>query len=133
MKTRHITFHRPEEVTNPGDDSRSFLFTLSCVDSDLVGSPEEERLTSEHRLIVTVANNRLPAWAYSDPELIKVLFEIGRREVAEKVKTGSLGRETRVLVHTESHSSTRPYDPSRIAEPQGAVIEVEEQRTIGFK
>jgi hypothetical protein len=95
-------------------------------------TPEEVQSTSEHRLIVTIANNRLPAWGYSDSELIKVLFEIGRREVVAKVEKAALGRETRVLVHTETHSSTRPYDPSRIVEPQGAVFDVEEKRRIGY-
>ena len=132
MKSTRITFGTPTDVTNSGDDSRSFLFPFACVDLDLVGSPEETRFTSEHRLIVTVANDRLPAWNYSDADLLKVLFEIGHRTVAANVKAGTLQREVRVRVHCGTHSRERPYDPARIIEPGGAVFVVEEKRRIGF-
>jgi hypothetical protein len=130
---KRITFSRAVEVTNPGDDSRSFLFAFLMLDAGLVGAPEQAQQTTEHRLIVTVANNRLPAWHLTEPELVKVLFEIGRRAVVEKVKAGSLAREERVMVHTASHPKICPFDPSRIPEPDGAVFEVEEEKRIGFK
>lgn len=133
MGMKQLTFRRPEEVTNPGDDSRSFLFQFSMVASALVGSAEEVRATTEHRLTVTIANNRLPAWHLTDAELVRVLFEIGHRKVAEKVKVGELTQEERVLVHTASHPKICPFDPSRIQEPEGAVVEVEEERKIGFR
>jgi hypothetical protein len=103
------------------------------VDADLTGAPEEAQATTEHRLIVTVANNRLPAWHLADPELVKVLFEIGRRAVTDKVKAGTLARDERVMVHTASHPRACPYDPSRIREAEGAILEVEEERRMGFK
>lgn len=133
MKTKRITFHLPKEVTNPGDDSRSFLYPFSCVDRDLVGTPEEARVTRDHRLIVTAANNRLPAWGLSSPNLVKVLFEIGRRDLGGVVKHGALKREHRVLVSTATHSAVCPFDPDRIKSPEGLVVEVEEERQIGFK
>ena len=130
---KRLIFSPAIEVMNPGDDSRSFRFSFSVVAADLAGAPEEVRATTEHRLIVTVAKNRLPAWGYSEPELIKVLFEIGSREVFKKVRSATLQLETRVLVHTDTHSSTRPFDPTRIVNPEGAVFEVYEERRIGFK
>jgi hypothetical protein len=90
MKTKRITFGVPKEVTNPDEDSRSFLYQFSCVNSDLVGTPEEARVTTEHRLIVTAANNRLPAWGLSDPGLVKVLFEIGKPTLEGVAKKGTL-------------------------------------------
>src|SRR6266511_2533578 len=132
MDTKRIAFGSPKEVTNPGDDSRSFLLPFTYVETNLVGSPEEAGHTSKHRLIVTIANNRLPAWGYSEPDLVKVLFEIGRREVCQRAKSGTLQRDTMVQVHTGSHSKTSPFDPSRIATPDGATLEVEEERRIGF-
>ena len=133
MKIKRITFCNPREVTNPGEDSRSFLYHFSCVDAAVVGAPEEARVTTEHRLIVTIANNRLPAWKLTDADLIKVLFEIGRRKVIEKVKEGSLQQEERVMVNTGTHSAICPFDPTCIKEPDGAVFEVTEKGRIGFK
>ena len=133
MKKKKIRFGRPSEVTNRGDDSRSFLVPFSVVDDDLVGTPEQAQATSEHRLIVTVAGNRLPAWSLADNDLIRVLFEISRRDVADRVKQGTLKRECRVLVSTTTHSATCPFDPARIQEPEGYAMQVEEHRKIGFK
>ena len=133
MKKKQILFGRPTEVTNRGDDSRSFLFPFSVVDADLVGAPEEAQATTQHRLIVTVAANRLPAWSLANNDLIRVLFEIGRRDVANSVKQGTLKRECRVLVSAETHCATRPFNPARIQEPEGYAMQVEERRSIGFK
>ena len=83
----------PTDVGNPGDDSRSFLFPFLLVPSELIGAPEETQTTTEHRLIVTVANNRLPAWQLNESDLIKVLFEIGHRKVLEQLREGVLQRE----------------------------------------
>lgn len=133
MPLKRLTFSQATEVTNPGDDSRSFLFPFRMVDADLEGAPEEAPATSEHRLIVTVANNRLPAWDLTDSELARVLFEIGHRAVAQKIKAGTLAREERVMVNTASHPRVCPYDPSRIREPDGAILEIDEERRMGFK
>jgi hypothetical protein len=133
MTRKRLAFGIPKEVTNPGEDSRSLLFPFSMVASDLVGSPEEASATTQHRLIVTVANNRLPAWRLTDDSLIRVLFEIGRRKLKEELKNGVLPPEVRVPVSTATHSATCPYEPSRISNPLGAVIEIDEERRMGFK
>ena len=132
MKKR-LTFGKPTEVTNRGDDSRSFLFPVRMVPADLIGAPEESQATTSLRLIVTVTQNRLPAWRLTDSELIRVLFEIGRRAVGEKIKSGALKQEERILVNPESHPGICPFDPSVINEPEGAVFEIDEDRRIGFK
>lgn len=133
MPRMRLTFSRTTEVTNPGDDSRSFLFPFSVVAAELVGAPEEAGATTAHRLIVTIANNRLPAWQLTDAELVKVLFEIGNRAITERVKAGTLTREHRETVSCASHSRACPFDPSRIRCPDGAIFEIEEKKRIGFK
>lgn len=133
MLRKRVTFGSPREITNAGDDSRSFLFPFSMVVVDLVGAPDEACATTAHRLTVTVARNRLPAWGLSESELVKVLFEIGQRAVAEKAKTGRLGREERVMVSTASHPPSCPFDPSRISEPDGGVLEIIEETRMGFR
>lgn len=101
--------------------------------ADLVGAPEAAQATTVHRLIVTIANNRQAAWQLADPELVRVLFEIGRRAVAEKINTGTLALEVRVPVHTDSHPAICPFAPSLIQEPDGAVFEIDQERRIGFR
>ena len=132
MKKKRVLFGRTSEISNRGDDSRSFLFPFSVVDSDLLGAPEEVKATTAHRLIVTVTGSRLAAWNLSDEDLIRVLFEIGRRDVEDGVKQGASNRERRVSVNTATHSATCPFDPARIPKPEGHVMQVEEYRKIGF-
>ncbi len=133
MLLKRLIFGHPTEVTNPSDDSRSFLFPFSLVPVDLIGAPDENQSTTHNRLIVTITNNRLPAWRFTDSELVRVLFEIGKRAVMEKIKVGILTPEERITVSTASHPPICPFDPSRIRAPEGAIFEIEEQRRIGFK
>jgi hypothetical protein len=133
MKNLILTFGKPEKITSPGDDSVVFRFAISAIDSDLRGSPEETRATTSHRLIVKMTLSRPAAWPLSNSELQKELFEIGRRVIVEKARRGILSSEEQVVVNTSTHSSTPPFDPSRVVDADGAVIVVEkEPRRIGF-
>lgn len=133
MKELTLKFGKRESITRPGDDAIVYRFPFTAVDSELIGSPEETRLTTSHRLVVRIVLSRLAGWKLSDSELQKELFEIGRRVIVKKAKQGPLGPEEQVVVNTSTHSSTLPFDPSRIVEPDGAVIIVEkDHRRIGF-
>lgn len=127
-----LTFGGPEEVTSPSDDSRSFLFPFKMVATSMLGLPDEAHATSEHRLIVEISGSRLASWNLSDPDLEKVLFEIGRRVVSKKIVEGEQVRKVLAFVSTESHSGMCPFDPERIPNPKDCVIEVEVERRIGF-
>lgn len=133
MKELTLMFGKPENITRPGDDAIVFRFPFRAIDSELIGSPEEARATTSYRLVVTIVLSRLAAWKLSDSELPKELFEIGRRVIVEKAKQGTLSPEEQVPVNTSTHSSTLPFDPSRVVKPDGAVIIVEkDHRRIGF-
>lgn len=128
-----LAFGKPSEVTNRGDDSRSFRFPVWMVPVDLIGGPEESQATTSHRVIVTVTRTRLSGWQLTDSDLLRVLFEIGSRVIGEKVKSGALKQEEKIVVSTESHPGICPFDPSAISNPEGAVFEIDEERRIGFK
>lgn len=129
VKQKTLTFGKPENITPPGKDGLLFRFPFSAVDSDLIGSPEEARVTTRHRLTVETSRTRLAAWKLSDADLLKVFFEIGRRELVEKVAQGQLNAEEKVFVK----DPRPPFDPSRIADPNGFVVTVEPApRRIGF-
>ena len=134
MNELTLRFGRPENITPPGDDyAVVYRFPFSAIDSELIGSPEEARVTTSHRLVVKITPSRRAAWPLSESELQKELFEIGRRVIVEKAKQGTLSPEEQVVVNASTHSSTLPFDPSRVVEPDGAVVVVEkEHRRIGF-
>ena len=134
MNTSTLRFSKPENITPPGDDYHVvYRFPFSAIDSELIGSLEEARMATSHRLVVKITPSRRAAWQVSESELRKVLFEIGRRVIVEKAKQGNLSPEEEVVVNTSTHSSAVPFDSSRIAEPDGAIVIVEkEKRRIGF-
>ena len=102
MKELTLTFGKPENITRPGDDAIVYRFPFTAIDSELIGSPEETRQTTSHRLVVQIVLSRLAAWKLSDSELQKELFEIGRRVIVEKAKQGTLSPEEQVLVNTSA-------------------------------
>lgn len=133
MKQVTLTFGQPQDITLRGQDGIVYRFPFTSIDSDLIGSPEENRLTKSHQLIVEITRSRLAAWKLAGIDLQNELFEIGLRELVEKVKKGSLNTEEKVTINTSTHSAIPPFDPSRIDDPNGAVITIEqEQPRIGF-
>jgi hypothetical protein len=129
-----LTFQKPVNVTGPGDDSRSFRFPFNSVTSELIGSPEHKRGTTEHRLIVRATNSRLATWKLQEDDLIKVLFHIGVRAIRQKLDGGdSLQRDENVMVSTVTHPAECPFDPKAIQSPEGAILEIEFRRRIGFQ
>jgi hypothetical protein len=133
MKQITLTFEAPEKISLPGVDGVTYRFPFKAIDAELIGSAEEERVTARHRLVVQAVRSRIDGWKLSDTDLVKELFEIGRREILERATHGPLQAEEKVIVNTKTHSSTPPFDPTRISEPNGFVVSVEPApRRIGF-
>lgn len=132
-----VTFQTPEALPHPGADWVQFGFPFSVVDSSLEGKPEEKAQTREHRLIVRICRNRLPAWHFSDENLMKVLFEYGRRTIEEHVAADTLPTGDTYTFHREMLTTSNtphecPYDPDRIRNPDGYSMQVERVRRMGF-
>jgi hypothetical protein len=132
-----ITFGPPEDVTNPGQDGIQYSFPLTVVDTTLVGAPEEKAQTQARRVIVPISRSRLVTWRLAKEDLIKVLFEYGKRHVVELAKSNALPKEYTIrfpTITTISHpNSTCPFDPGVIEKPTGASIHVEQEKPrIGF-
>ncbi|MGH9364207.1 MAG: hypothetical protein ACRD1B_02940 [Thermoanaerobaculia bacterium] len=133
MKQITLRFEAPERTGLPGDDGVTYRFPFRAVDSELVGSPEEARVTARHRLTVQAVRSRTDGWRLSDSDLVKELFEIGRRELLERATRGPLQAEEKVIVNSKTHGSTPPFDPARIPEPNGFTVTAEPApRRIGF-
>lgn len=120
MNTLTLRFGKSENIA-PGDYHVVYRFPFSAIDSELIGSPEEARMATSHRLVVKITPSRRAGWRVSESELRKELFEIGLRVIVEKAKRGNLSADEQVVVNTSTHSSTLPFDSSRIVEPDGAM------------
>jgi len=132
--------------TEPGEPlERIFLFWFKLVPTELVGTPEETAKTTQHRLKVVIAANRLLAWNLYDAnkegedadregDLSKLAFWIGKSELEERMATAEPQQEETVSVHAGNFKPERPYDTGILKEPvAGAVFELEVERRIrGF-
>jgi hypothetical protein len=144
MTVKIIRFGEAQNVTNPGDDGVRFSFPFTVIDSCFLGAPEEEKETEHHRVNVFILDSRKQTWGFKsrranddppEPELMKVLFELGKRHVIELVKTGTLPKQNTILltISHASHPGDLPFNPNAIVGPPGEPIEVEVKREMGFR
>jgi hypothetical protein len=132
-----ITFQEPEDVTNPGQDGVQYSFPFTVVDSALIGAPEQASQTKNHRIIVAISRSRLAGWQLSDANVLKVLFEYGKRHVTALFESNVWPKDFTIrysAITTASHpESVCPFDLTVIAEPAGLSITVERTKPrIGF-
>lgn len=132
MNDSLLRFVKYKNVTNTAEaeDGTSILFAFTMVNGDLIGSPEEAAKTTSKRMKVSISCSVRNPWGIDDDELILVLFEIGRREIIEKLRQqGQLSDDEFVVV---PRMDTCPFDPKRIQHPDGFTVIVDIPTKIGF-
>ena len=132
-----ISFAEPQDVTNPGQDGVQYSFPFTIIDTDPIGAPEQKSRTHEHRVILPISRTRRAGWHLSNSALISVLFEFGRRHVADLVRSRGIPSDYTIrfpTISNESHPETScPFDPEAIPCPIGFTMTVEQQKpTVGF-
>ena len=131
MKTLRLTFGKSENITQP-DFAAVYRFPFTVIDTDLIGSAEETRHSLDVKVTATQRAG-LPWEDLSEPDIRKILFEIGRRKIMDKAKRDSLSATETVTVDASTHGAKQPFNPSDIVEPDGTIFYVEkEHRRIGF-
>lgn len=100
-------------------DGLDFLFHFTTVESKYVGLPEEFRMTEPHHLIVGLSGTLHAIWGLDHPQLVKTLFELGKRHLIEKIKDGTLAQKEELQLGTSNAPNEPPFDTTRIPEPQG--------------
>ena len=132
MRRKTLRFGSPTNTTPPGLDGMVIRFPFTMVDSQLVGAAEECQKTSRHTLDVTISRTRRAAWNMDDSDLVRVLFEIGKRKCDERLQEGDLPEHVAVEVTAATHPAECLFDPERISNPDGAEVVVEIRSKIGF-
>lgn len=124
--------------TEPDEpDERIFLFWFDLLPLEFVGKPEERAKTTQHRLKVVVAAQRLVAWNLYDSdkeeELARIAFWIGKTELEKRMKKRDLEVEETVQVHTMNYGKKCPCEAAAIENPvMGAEFELAVEPKIGF-
>lgn len=119
-----LYFNNPEEYFT-GRDAREFKFPFRIVDTEYVGAPEEDSKSEYTSFKVVVSGTLETTWDLSSNNLIKVLFEYGKRHVIQKLKDRTFLPNEELFLSTGNTEYPCQFDPKRIEEPQNAIIKVE--------
>lgn len=112
-------------------DAFEYEFPFTVVDSSLIGAPEEESKTEIHTIKVSITRTLASMWKLSQQDLVKVLFEYGKRHIVEKLKDGTLSDTEELWLSTSSHPKKCPFNPARISNPsQASIIVSIPQKTL---
>ena len=123
-EVKSVSFGNPQHVLITRD-ATLYEFPFSVVDKSLAGAPEEETETQQHVVNVEITSTLASCWSLSEPDLVKVLFEYGKRHIVDKLKHGTLRDIEELRLNTHSHPTECPFNPSRISDPNQATINVE--------
>jgi|GEM_PF-6776389 len=138
-----ITFQRPSQLPTY---SRAIVwsFPFLAVDSALLGAPEEENKTLPHQIRVFATFELILSWNFyfvisseindrvtqERHDLMKILYEYAKRHIAQKLKNaGSLSTEENLELNTTNTETRRPFNPSRIPDPEGDRFEVSDDQS----
>ncbi len=119
-----IIFGKPQILTNHWNFTE-YIYPFSVIDSSLIGSPEEKSKTDYHEIKVGMSRDLQSCWDLKKSDLVKVLFEFGKRHVIQKLKDGTLSEKEELSLHTGNTEKTCPFDISRIPNPNRATFKVQ--------
>ncbi|MCL4704011.1 hypothetical protein KJ068_02555 [bacterium] len=119
-----LTFDKPIPLQT-SNDAVEYMFPFRVVATSLIGTPEERNQTSHHKIRMGVSGTLYSCWQLRNSDLIKVLFEYGKRHVIQKLKDGALSGKEELMLHTENADTPCPFEPSRISEPEDASFVVD--------
>lgn len=76
------------------------MFPFRLVDTELLGSPEESRKSTQHQISVVVSRTLASCWNLTDDQQMRVMCEYGKRHVIEKIREGTLSGSEEIDLHT---------------------------------
>ena len=127
-----IIFGTPKDVTISGQLRFEWEFPFTLVNTAFIGMPEEISKTEEHSVIVPISSTRLAGWQLKGDDLVRVLFEYGKRYVVDCVKADELPTSEitiRYDIITSQPEMPCPFTPSAIPWPDGVQLLVQRSKS----
>lgn len=107
-------------------DAIEFLYFFDVIDES--GKSESKRIK------VSISGSLCIGWGFQIwspepqrdyPNLEKILLQVGKDKIIEKIKEGTLTDNEELMLLTTTHPHTSPYNPDNLIEPQNAEYEIE--------
>ncbi len=126
-----ILFGKPEDVSllKGWFDGKKFSFPFTVT---IPGKGAEYDKSTKHQITVSISGTLLQTRRYkNDSDIQKVLFEFAKLKVETKIKENRLSVNESLDLHTGNASERKPYDPSKISDPNGYSfdIDIKQQKT----
>jgi hypothetical protein len=114
----------PNRGIVPGRDATELIFPFRLIDTELIGSPEEDSKISYHKISVVATRTLVACWDLNDDQRLRVMYEYAKRHVVEKIREGTLRESEEIDLHTKNVELPCPFDPGRIENPNSAIVSV---------
>ncbi len=110
-----LKYLRSSEVIS-GRDATEYIFYFTLVNTELIGSPEEQSSTQLISIKSSISGTLESIWNYhyADINIEKILFEYGKRHLIDKIKENSVIDKDELWLTTNTAPSICPFDSSRI-------------------
>lgn len=121
-----LTFENFYDTSIPSKHAISYRFIFSYVDESTIGLPEEDFETKETSINVEISETKQANWNLYNDQLVKVLFEYGKRELIQKFKDRTFLKQNELHIYTNTHpGSICPFDPNKIKMEKGNKYKIE--------
>lgn len=130
MKRFRARCGKPKEVQPNSFDGIRLRFPITVIQLSDKSTNRVGSLSIPAWITVEAAGSVIDPWKLSLPDLYKVLFQYAIEFLDAKLKAGeALARD---LEYQVKRVYPCPFDPDKIVEPNGAVLELEVNARIGF-
>jgi hypothetical protein len=126
MEKYIITFLQPHELPTMRD-AFEISFPYFLVEEKYLGTPEEKSETKKHYIKVGITGRMDASWRAKDKNfnLLKVLYEYGKRHIIQKLKDHTLQRDEELIVLSTTHPDNCPFESDKIIGPNSNPITIE--------
>lgn len=108
-------------------DRYEYHFMFDFIDTKLSDTPEEMSQFQSGGVMIGVSGTLASCWGFpregfQKEDLKKVLYELTKRHVKNKIKEGSVEQFEELQLNTGNIETERPYDPNRVTMDFGEPI-----------
>lgn len=125
MQKYYIRFLDPFEIPTTRD-AFEISYTYQFVEGEYFNKPEQDFYTKKYSLKIGITGRMDAAWRAKDENfnLMKVLFEFGKRHVIQKLKDQTLQEKEELIISSNTHPDNCPFDSSKLDYPNDKWIEI---------
>jgi len=117
-KFKIIKFIKGQYLPPTGRSTIDFAFYYQIID--------ENGVTNQKIITVSISWLLNNSWGnYDLPDLGKILLQVAREKISEKLKEGSLNEHEEIVLLTNNSPSAAPYSPQNLPDAHEAEYEVE--------